>query len=106
MCIRDSLSADHRLMLEHAEQIVSGARIIQKVLGIERVMIGIEDNKPDAVESLRKACEKYGEFSVTALTTKYPQGGEKQLVYALTGRTVKMGGLPLDIGVVVCNVGT
>ena len=100
------LSADHRLMLEHADQIISGARIIQKVLGIERVMIGIEDNKPDAVEAMRKACEKYAEFSVTALKTKYPQGGEKQLVYALTGRTVKMGGLPLDVGAVVCNVGT
>lgn len=100
------LSADHRLMLEHADQIISGARIIQKVLGIERVMIGIEDNKPDAVEAMRKACEKYTEFSVTALKTKYPQGGEKQLVYALTGRTVKMGGLPLDVGAVVCNVGT
>ena len=100
------LSADHRLMLEHAEQIISGARIIQKVLGIERVMIGIENNKPDAVEAMRKACEKYSEFSVTALKTKYPQGGEKQLVYALTGRKVPMGGLPLDRGVVVCNVGT
>ena len=100
------LSADHRLMLEHADQIISGARIIQKVLGIERVMIGIEDNKPDAVEAMRKACEKYAEFSVTALKTKYPQGGEKQLVYALTGRTVKMGGLPLDVGAVVCNVST
>lgn len=100
------LSADHRLMLEHAEQIASGARLIQKVLGIPNVAIGIEDNKMDAVEALRKACEKYDGFRVEALKTKYPQGGEKQLVYALTGRKVRMGGLPLDIGVVVCNVGT
>ncbi len=100
------LSADHRLMLEHADKIVSGARLIQKVLGIEKVVIGVEDNKPDAVEALAKACKEMDGFSVKALKTKYPQGGEKQLVYALTGRVVKMGGLPLDQGVIVCNVGT
>ena len=100
------LSADHRLMLEKSEAIVSGARVIQKVLGIKTVKIGIEDNKPDAVQAMSKACAAYPEFSVTALKTQYPQGGEKQLVYALTGRKVKMGGLPLDQGVVVCNVGT
>lgn len=100
------LSADHRLMVENAEQIVSGARLIQKTLGIERVLIGIEDNKPDAIELLKQACSKYENFSAVALKTKYPQGGEKQLVYALTGRKVRMGGLPLDQGVIVCNVGT
>ena len=100
------LSADHRLMVEHADKIVEGARLIQKTLGIEKVMIGVEDNKKDAVEILAKACSKYEGFSVTALKTKYPQGGEKQLVYALTGRKVRMGGLPLDQGVIVCNVGT
>jgi len=100
------LSADHRLMLEHAEQIVSGARLIQKVLGIPNVLIGVEDNKMDAVNALKQACSAMEGFRVEALKTKYPQGGEKQLVYALTGRTVRMGGLPLDIGVIVCNVGT
>lgn len=100
------LSADHRLMLEHAEQIIAGARIVQKALGIERVLIGIEDNKPDAVQAMRQAAAQYDAFTVQALKTKYPQGGEKQLVYALTGRIVKMGGLPLDQGVIVCNVGT
>lgn len=100
------LSADHRLMLERAEQIVSGAQLIQKALGIEQVIIGIEDNKPDAVALMSKACEKCQGFRVQAVKTKYPQGGEKQLVYALTGRVVKTGGLPLDIGVIVCNVGT
>ena len=100
------LSADHRLMLEHADQITRGARLIQKVLGIEKVIIGVEDNKMDAVEALRKACADFEGFSVVALKTKYPQGGEKQLVYALTGRVVRMGGLPLDQGVIVCNVGT
>lgn len=100
------LSADHRLMIEHAEQIVSGARLIQKVLGIANVLIGIEDNKMDAVAVMAKACSNLEGFRVQALKTKYPQGGEKQLVYALTGRKVRMGGLPLDQGVVVCNVGT
>lgn len=100
------LSADHRLMLEQPEKIVSGARMIQKALRISKVIIGIEDNKPDAVEAMNKACVQYDGFSVVALKTKYPQGGEKQLVYALTGRKVKMGGLPLDIGVIVSNVGT
>jgi len=100
------LSADHRLMLEHAEQIVSGAHLIQKTLGIDKVVIGVEDNKPDAVKALSEACSKYANFSTVALKTKYPQGGEKQLVFALTGRKVKMGGLPLDQGVIVCNVGT
>jgi len=100
------LSADHRLMLENAKEIVSGARLIQKVLGIANVKIGIEDNKMDAVETMKKACEGMDGFSVHALKTKYPQGGEKQLVYALTGKVVRMGGLPLDQGVVVCNVGT
>jgi len=100
------LSADHRLMVEHADQIVKGAKLIQKVLGIENVLIGIEDNKPDAVEIMKKACSDLQGFRVEALKTKYPQGGEKQLVYALTGRKVRMGGLPLDLGVVVCNVGT
>ena len=100
------LSADHRLMIENAEQIVSGARLIQKALGVKDVVIGIEDNKMDAVEIMRKACAGMEGFRVEALKTKYPQGGEKQLVYALTGRKVRMGGLPLDMGVVVCNVGT
>jgi len=100
------LSADHRLMLEQAEKIISGARIVQKALGIEHVYIGIEDNKLDAVEAMKKASQQYGDFQVVALKTKYPQGGEKQLVYALTGRKVRMGGLPLDVGVIVTNVAT
>ncbi|MEG0512008.1 MAG: electron transport complex subunit RsxC [Clostridia bacterium] len=100
------LSADHRQMVENASGIVSGARLIQKALGIERVLIGIELNKPDAIEAMRKACEGLENFEVIGLKVKYPQGGEKQLVYALTGRKVKMGGLPLDLGVIVSNVGT
>ena len=100
------LSADHRLMLESAELIVSGAQLIKKALNIQNVLIGIEDNKPDAVDAMKRACAGMDGFRVEALKTKYPQGGEKQLVYALTGRVVRMGALPLDLGVIVCNVGT
>lgn len=100
------LSADHRLMVEHAQKIVAGARVMQRALGISRVLIGIELNKPDAIEAMTKECAQYDDFKVIGLKVKYPQGGEKQLVYALTGRKVRMGGLPLDIGVIVTNVGT
>lgn len=100
------LSADHRLMLEHADQIVKGASIIQRALAIEQVIIGIENNKPDAIETMRQAISGYQNMRVVGLPVKYPQGGEKQLTYALTKRKVKTGGLPLDVGVIVSNVGT
>ncbi len=100
------LSADHRLMLAYAREIVTGAQTLQHALKIERVLVGIEDNKPDAIEAMTKACENDPTFTVTAMPTHYPQGGEKQLVYSLTGRTVKSGGLPLDSGVIVINVGS
>ena len=100
------LSADHRLMVEHAEETMSGIRLVKKALGIPSVKIGVELNKPDAIEAL-KACVKEGEgIEVIGLKAQYPQGGEKQLTYALTGRKVRTGGLPLDIGVIVMNVGT
>ncbi len=99
------LTIDHRLMLEKAEEIVEGIRIISKVLGNPRVMIGIEDNKMDAVDEMKKHAEKYG-MEVFPLKTKYPQGSEKHLIKVLTGREVPSGGLPLDVGVVVQNVGT
>ncbi|MDY3816416.1 MAG: RnfABCDGE type electron transport complex subunit C, partial [Candidatus Limiplasma sp.] len=100
------LSADHRLMLEEGEMILSGAALIQRVLGIDRVLVGVEDNKTDAVQAMQKAAASYDGIQIVGLKTRYPQGGEKQLVYALTGRVVAMGGLPLDQGVIVCNVGT
>lgn len=100
------LSADHRLMLEHAKEIASGFALVKKALGIEQVKVGIELNKPDAIEAMKKACEGVEGVSVEGLKVMYPQGGEKQLVYALTGRKVRTGGLPLDIGAIVMNVGT
>lgn len=100
------LTSDHRLMLEKGEEIITGARIMMKALGVEKAMIGIENNKPDAIANLSKICMKYENIEVRALRVKYPQGGEKQLIKALTGREVPSGGLPLDVGVIVQNAGT
>lgn len=98
------LTADHRLMLEHAQEIIQGIRIVMKSLSIKEAIVGVENNKPDAIQALTAAATEG--ITVKALPVRYPQGGEKQLVYALTRRKVPAGGLPLDAGVVVCNVGT
>jgi electron transport complex protein RnfC len=101
------LTADHRLMLEKTDTVLTGIEIVRRVLSARRVLIGVEENKPDAVEALRAEIERRGlDFEVVVLKTKYPQGDEKQLLKALTGREVPSGGLPLDIGAVVSNVGT
>lgn len=99
------LTADYRMMLENAESIVSGVKIVMKILGVEKAYIGIEDNKMDAVEVMKKAFSGT-QVEVAALPTRYPQGGEKMLIKAITKREVPSGGLPADIGVVVQNVGT
>lgn len=99
------LTADHRLMLESPEDILVGAAILAKILGVKNVFVGIENNKPDAIEKLSSIAGKYG-VSVCGLRVMYPQGAEKQLIYALTGRKVPTGGLPMDVGCVVQNVGT
>ncbi len=99
------LTADHRLMLEQSERIIDGIKILLKVLGISKAVIGIENNKPDAIEKLTAECAPHG-IDVQALEVKYPQGAEKQLIDAITGRQVPSGGLPMDCGVVVQNVGT
>ncbi len=99
------LTADHRMMLENTEQILDGIDILRKVLGIERAVIGIEANKPDAIETLRKEAALRN-IEVQALEVKYPQGAEKQLIDAITGRQVPSGTLPMEVGVVVQNVGT
>ena len=100
------LTADHRLMLESAGDIIDGIHLITSALKIEKAVIGVENNKMDAVAALENAASKYGNISVKALPVRYPQGGEKQLIYALTRRKVPNGGLPSAVGVVVCNVGT
>lgn len=101
------LTADHRLMLEKAAEIIDGVRLMMLALEVDEALIGIENNKKDAIEILQAEAARSGsEIKVVGLPVRYPQGGEKQLVYALTRRQVPNGGLPLDVGVVVCNVGT
>jgi electron transport complex protein RnfC len=99
------LTADHRMMLEEPERILQGVAILQYVFGAERVVIGIEANKPDAIALLTKMCAE-APVEVASLEVKYPQGAEKQLISAVTGREVPSGGLPMDIGVAVHNVST
>jgi electron transport complex protein RnfC len=100
------LTADHRLMLERGEEILIGARIMQKALGAKKILVGIENNKRDAIDHLSELAKEYDDMEVHALHVKYPQGGEKQLVKALINREVPSGGLPIDVGVVAFNVGS
>ena len=99
------LTSDYRLMLEHPEPIVTGALLAARANEAARVVVVIEDNKPRAVESMRQAAGATG-IEVAVVRTKYPQGGERQAIQAVTAREVPTLGLPLDIGVVVVNVGT
>lgn len=100
------LTADHRLMLEKGEEIMIGVQILMKALEVNKAIIGIENNKPDAIELLSKLAQKYSGISVIALKLKYPQGAEKQLIKAAINREVPSGKLPIEVGCVVQNVGT
>jgi electron transport complex protein RnfC len=100
------LTSDHRLMLEKGEEILIGTTILMKALGVEKAIIGIENNKPDAISHLQKLCSSFSGITIEALKVKYPQGGEKQLVKALINKDVPSGGLPIDVHTVVQNIGT
>ena len=100
------LTADHELMLEKGEEIMVGITILMKALRVSKAIIGIENNKPDAIMHLNKISAGYPGISVQGLHVKYPQGGEKQLIKAVLNREVPSGGLPIDVGTVVFNVGT
>jgi len=100
------LTADHRMMLESPSEVVEGLKIVMKVLGVEKGYIGIESNKPDAIETMTKAVANEKNIDVWTLQVKYPQGAEKMLIKSILNREVPAGGLPMDIGVVVHNVGT
>lgn len=100
------LTADDRLMQEKAEQIIIGAKILNKALGIQKAIIAIDENKPHAIETMRKLTRSYVGVNVAVCATKYPQGSEKQLIAAVTGREVPPGCLPVDVNCVVQNVGT
>ena len=100
------LTCDHRLMLENPVRVVDGLRAAMRAINVKEGIIAIEDNKPDAIEAMRKACQGREGVRVQVLKTKYPQGGEKQLIEAVTGRQVLSGGLPIQAGVIVMNVAT
>jgi electron transport complex, rnfABCDGE type, C subunit len=100
------LTSDHRLMLEHGEELLVGIAILRKALGNPPAIIGIERNKPDAIAHLTELAKGFEGISVQPLKVKYPQGGEKQLIEAITRREVPAGKLPIDVGAVVQNVGT
>jgi H+/Na+-translocating ferredoxin:NAD+ oxidoreductase subunit C len=100
------LTADHRLMVERADDVVRGADVLRRILGVELVHVGVEDNKPDALAAFAEAQGRAPWLRIHPLKTQYPQGAEKQLIRAITGREVPSGKLPLHVGVVVQNVGT
>lgn len=100
------LTCDDRLMREEPEEIIGGTELLMRSVGVTRAIVGIEENKPEAIEAMRRAAERKGNIEVVVLKKKYPQGGEKQLIAAVTGREVPMGGLPVDVGCIVDNVAT
>ena len=100
------LTADHQLMLEHAEEIIVGVSILMKAVKVNKAFIGIENNKPDAIQLMSKVASSYAGIEVIPLKVKYPQGGEKQLIDAIISRQVAAGALPISTGAVVQNVGT
>jgi len=99
------LTSDYRLMMEVPEPIISGALLAGRSVGADRIVIGVEDNKMAAVETLKQAAEGTG-IQIAVLKTKYPQGSEKHLIQAVVKRPVPFGGLPSDVGVAISNVGT
>lgn len=100
------ITSDHRLMLEHPKCILTGIKAVMKAVGAENAFIGVESNKPDAIEKLTEIFAEDERVKVVAVKAKYPQGSEKQMINAVTGRQVPSGGLPSDVGVVVLNIDT
>ncbi|MCK4717283.1 MAG: RnfABCDGE type electron transport complex subunit C, partial [Thermoplasmata archaeon] len=103
------ITSDHRLMLEKGEEVLRGLWIMMRVIGCERAYIAIEDNKPDAITKMQSLVSKTsfpGKITVESLHTQYPLGAEKTLLKRILGREVPVGGLPMDVGVVVQNVST
>ncbi len=100
------LTDDYRLMLERGEQCLIGISALRKALGVKTAYVGIESNKPKAIEHLTTLAKNFEGIAIVPLQVKYPQGAEKQLINAITGREVPSGKLPIDAGCVVCNIGT
>ncbi len=101
------ITCDHRLLVEHAEKVIIGAGMLAKALGLDCIDIGLEDNKLADVDTIMSAADKNGiKVNIVLLKSKYPQGAEKQMIYAVTGRKVPLGKLPVDVGTIVGNVHT
>ncbi len=100
------LTSDHRMMLEHGAELVVGIQLLMKALNVTSAAIGIENNKPDAIDKMNSLVVGHSDISVVPLKVKYPQGGEKQLIKAVTGREVPSGALPISVGAVVTNIAT
>ena len=100
------ISADDMLMREHAKELIKGIEVLRKLYQPTKILIGIEDDKPEAIETLKQACIDDHYTQVCPIPTKYPSGGEKQLIQILTSKQVPQGKIPADIGMVVHNVGT
>jgi electron transport complex protein RnfC len=101
------LTADYRLMVEEPGNVIGGMKVVASILGVERVFIAIEKNKPEAIREITRALGKEPHVEVVALEVKYPQGAERQLIKTIVDREVpSSGGLPMDVGVLVQNVGT
>ena len=97
------LTSDYRLMVECPKRVLAGVKLLMRALDVKKAIIGIEDNKPEAIEKMTAAIDTHA-IRVVPVQTKYPQGSEKQLINAITGRVVPAGGLPMDAGVVVVNI--
>ncbi|NLB42071.1 MAG: electron transport complex subunit RsxC [Clostridiales bacterium] len=100
------LTSDYRLMLENPDDVIYGLRVIMKILDVSKGYIGIEDDKTDAIEAITSAIGNESGIQVVKLRAKYPQGAEKQMIQVILGREVPSGGLPMDVGTEVNNVGT
>jgi electron transport complex protein RnfC len=100
------LTCDHQLMLEKGHEIMLGISILIRALNVNKAIVGVENNKPDAIAHLRQCAASYPSIEICPLKVKYPQGGEKQLIKAVTGREVPSGKIPVDVGVVPFNIAT
>lgn len=100
------LTSDHELMMEKGEEILVGVQILMKAIDVKKAVIGIENNKPDAIKKMKALADSYSGIEIMPLKVQYPQGGEKQLIDAVIRKQVKSGALPISAGAVVQNVGT
>lgn len=100
------LTTDHRVMVEHGEELIEGIKLLLEISGASTAIIGIETNKPDAIAKLTELTTDMDNIQVAGVPVLYPQGGERQLIKTLTGKEVPMGGLPFDLGLLVSNVAT